>query len=159
GELADDANACGCPGGQQMAAGGKTCEARIGCRWGTKPCAPGYECTYMDQNEKDDGTCKQMQGCVWGTVKCTSIQYCDTEQDENGMCVTKEGCQYDNPSCGSGFLCNTMTGECELAPAIDTEEVGGTANTVSSEESICCCMPAVAIAGFAGFVLYRRYRK
>ncbi|MFH1306651.1 MAG: hypothetical protein ABIH83_03280, partial [Candidatus Micrarchaeota archaeon] len=47
GELADDANACGCPGGQQMAAGGKTCEARIGCRWGTKPCAPGYECTYM----------------------------------------------------------------------------------------------------------------
>ncbi len=169
GSIVDDANACGCPVGQQMKSNNVGCEVVAGsCRWKTLTCSPSQECKFVEADKTDKGTCTPKQGCAYGTVTCTSMQTCDTSTNPNGVCTTKPGCQYLNPPCAKGQTCNPVSGVCETGSSSGTTQIlpnqpsSNTANattTGGSSPLSCCCLPTVGGVGLVGLVAYQGIKR
>ncbi len=166
GQLVDNSAQCGCPDGKKPASDGKTCIARVGCRWGTISCIPGKEdCKYDSTNANDDGVCTTKPGCAITPSLCDSTQTCDTSVNATGICKTKAGCTYDNPKCNSTQVCisNACTTKTSDVPIINAS--GTPANSNATVGGIdftkicpCCPAPAAGAAAMVGLVSYKNWR-
>jgi len=168
GKIEEDPSICGCPIGKEISSDKKTCQARVGCRWGSVNCQPGYKCKYQENDPNDDGKCTPVSGCAdfipeQTKIKCTSLEYCDTTTDPNGKCVPKPGCINLNPPCKSDERCNPITNTCEKLSTLSGLFDGKTQTNASSASNApapsskpgigsikCCCLPTFLALGLLG---------
>ncbi|MFN3910036.1 MAG: hypothetical protein ACK4J0_02270 [Candidatus Anstonellaceae archaeon] len=165
GSIVDDPSSCGCPIGKEVSPDKKTCQSKVGCRWGTVVCNQGYKCEYLESNINDDGKCVGLSGCAdiipqEKRIKCTSLEYCDTSSDPKGQCVQKKGCQYLNPPCSKEETCNTETGLCEKIQS-NSLNLSSKSQTSSNQQKgfstlQCCCLPAGGFVAISMLVFLRK---
>ncbi|MEM4137761.1 MAG: hypothetical protein QXF48_03770 [Candidatus Anstonellaceae archaeon] len=158
GSIVDDPLNCGCPIGKEISPDKKSCQNKVGCRWGTVICQTGYKCEYVESDPNDDGKCIALSGCApiippEKRVSCTSLEYCDTSVDPKGVCVTKKGCQYSNPPCAEGEICDKESGVCKKANLVLPPSSGSSNSSnqkgFSFSNLSCCCLPT---AGFMAII-------
>ena len=171
GKIEEDPAVCGCPLGKEISTDKKTCQTRVGCRWGSVICQQGYECQYQENDPNDDGKCMPLSGCAdfipqQTRIKCTSLEYCDTITDPNGKCVPKSGCVNLNPPCKSDERCNPITNKCEKISTLSNIFDGAKTQTNKSIYGIqdfsskspggslkCCCLPTFLALGLLGLTI------
>ncbi|MCX8163138.1 MAG: hypothetical protein N3D10_01130 [Candidatus Micrarchaeota archaeon] len=162
GSIVDDPLSCGCPQGKEISPDKKSCQSKVGCRWGTLICQAGYNCEYVESNPADDGKCVAQSGCSSiippeKRISCTSLEECDTSTDPKGICVPKKGCQYLNPPCPAGEVCDKKTGIC-IKPQSNLFNSPSTTSNSTKEKGnsplsnlSCCCLPS---AGFLALLFF-----